>query len=228
MLSGGVKTNFDSPVGWDGVCDEGQSISAGKLCGGVPCVRSITISPPVITEQPCKAVTIGDPEQPPPRVWYGGPETPVGRACLSNKPTPSCADQAGACFPGGPAFSACIMSEGELDCPEGWGERHLLYGNVEDARECTACSCGLPSGGTCGVYATVFGVADCSQPKVAVEVSAGMMEPCLDVMPGEPFAAKSAELLAYVKGTCTPNGGEVMGELLVEQPATVCCYTPVI
>ncbi|MDI1450805.1 hypothetical protein [Polyangium sp. 6x1] len=222
---GGVKTNFDAPTNWDGTCNQDKAIPASTLCGGVPCVRSITISPPVIEELPCKPHADGDPEQPLPKAWNGGPLTPIGRACMSDKPWPSCTEQAGkVCGPAGEDYSSCILREGEHPCPEGWGsERHLLYGDIQDNRECSACSCGPPTGGTCAVYAAVFGAPACSEAKAGGEVSAGMIAPCHDVMPGAPLSGKTADLLNYTKGTCMPSGGEVVGDLVLANAATVCC-----
>lgn len=66
--------------GWDGSCSSDNAIAAGKLCGGVPCVRSITISPPVIEENPCTPHTAGEADLPVLKAWNGGPEAPIGRA----------------------------------------------------------------------------------------------------------------------------------------------------
>ncbi|MDI1444576.1 hypothetical protein [Polyangium sp. 6x1] len=90
---GGVKTNFNPPTNWDGTCNQEKAIPSATLCGGAPCVRSITISPPVIEEQPCTAHTKGDPAQEIPKVWNGGPETPLGRVCTRAEPWPGCEGQ---------------------------------------------------------------------------------------------------------------------------------------
>jgi hypothetical protein len=199
------------------------------MCGASPCVRSITISPPVIKEEPCEPVVLGgDPEDPPPGVWNGGAETPVGLACASDKPAPSCADQTGACIPGGPSFSACLMKEGDLACPAGWNDRHLLYGEIVDSRECSACSCDAPTGGTCKVKWRTFAASGCGAENAAADVYAGMMAPCHEYMAGVALSGKTAEVQEYTKGTCAPSTGGVHGDLILEQPATVCCFASVI
>ncbi|MDC0742570.1 hypothetical protein [Polyangium mundeleinium] len=222
---GGVKTNFDPSVGWDGTCNQEKAILSSTLCGGVPCVRSITISPPVIEEQPCKAHVKGDPVEPPAKFWNGGPETPLGRVCTSAEPWPSCAGQSGkVCGPAGDDYASCIFKEGEHLCPEGWtGERHVLYGVVKDKRECSTCTCGPSTGGTCAVLWSAFGAPACTDYQTGGQVTAGMTAPCNDVMPGAPLSGKTAELLNYTKGTCIPSGGEVVGELSLDKPITVCC-----
>ncbi|MDI3287920.1 hypothetical protein [Polyangium sp. 15x6] len=225
---GGVKTNFDPPTNWDGTCNQDKAIPSATLCGGVPCVRSITISPPVIEEQPCKARTKGDPAQEIPKFWNGGPETPLGRVCERAEPWLACAEQSGkVCGPASEDYSSCIFREGEHLCPEGWGgERHLLYGVVKDERECSACTCGAPTGGTCDALISVWSSPGCSQIAIARPISTGMVAPCDPFMPGTQFSGKTAELLNYTKGTCAPSGGAVIGELTLDKPVTVCCAVP--
>lgn len=226
---GGVNTNFDPPVDWDGTCNQDKAILGDLLCGGVPCVRSITVSPPVIEEEPCTPHLVGDPVPPPAHAWAGGPNTPIGHACVSGKPAPSCVGESGkVCAPGAEGFSTCIMRDGEHTCPEGWGgARHVLYGHVEDNRACSACTCGAPSGGFCKVKYRIFSSPMCTVEESAENVSTGMVAPCRDFMPGTALAGKTAELLEYTKGTCTPSGGEVEGELVLADAMTVCCYAPV-
>jgi hypothetical protein len=120
------------------------------------------------------------------------------------------------------------MREGEHLCPEGWGDQHVLYEKIEDTRECSACTCSAPNGGTCEVLASVWRSAGCSQIGASNAVFAGMIPPCIDVMPGIAMASKSAELVSYTKGTCAPSGGDVKGELVLDNPTTVCCYLPVM
>ncbi|TKD13078.1 hypothetical protein [Polyangium fumosum] len=224
---GGVKTNFDPSTNWDGTCNQDKAILSATLCGGVPCVRSITISPPVIEEQPCKAHTKGDPAQEIPKVWHGGWETPLGRVCESAEPWPSCPKQSGkVCGPASDDYASCIFREGEHLCPEGWGgERHVLYGVVKDERECSACTCGPPTGATCQVEWHTYHQPACSMDSKGY-VYAGMDAPCHDFMPGTQLSGKTAELLNYTKGTCTPTGGAVVGELTLDKPVTVCCAAP--
>ncbi|MDI1476429.1 hypothetical protein [Polyangium sp. y55x31] len=223
----GVKTNLDPPTNWDGTCNEDKSIQSGKLCGGVPCVRSIMISPPTIEELPCKPHLVGDPEPSIPHAWEGGPQTPLGKACTSATPAPSCVEAAGkVCVPTPPSFSSCVYREGDHPCPEGWGERQLLYQHVEDKRTCAECTCSEPSGGFCNTKFRLFSGAGCTIEEAAFNVSSGMSSPCHDLMAGTQLLGKSAEVLDYMKGACTPSGGDVEGEVVLTDPVTVCCYAP--
>jgi hypothetical protein len=69
----------------------------------------------------------------------------------------------------------------------------------------------------------VWSSQGCSQIVITRAISAGMIAPCADIMPGTQLSGKTAELLHYTKGTCTPSGGEVVGELSLDKPVTVCC-----
>lgn len=220
---GGIKTSFDAPTNWDGMCSNNSAIPKDKLCGGVPCVRSITISPPIIEEKPCTPHTEGAVDLPVLKAWNGGERWPVGRACMSDKPAPTCSGQG--CAAKNSAFGPCIMREGDQVCPDGWtGERHLLYGHIEDSRECTPCGCDEPKGGTCQVKWRTFSDSTCSTENAAGDIYANMISACHDYMPGVALAGKTAALIDYTKGSCAPTGGESTGALALQQPHTVCCY----
>lgn len=221
--AGGVKTNYDPPAGWDGSCTTDKALAEGKLCGGVMCVRSITISPPIIEEKPCTPHAKGVADLPGVKVWNGGPEVPIGRACASKDALPSCSG--GGCGGTNSEFSACIMHDGDEVCPEGWnGSRQVLYEFVDDTRECTPCGCDAPSGGTCQVKFRTFADASCSGENAAADVYASMMSACHDYMPGVALASKTAEILDYTKGSCAPTGGELKGDVMLSGQVTVCCF----
>lgn len=120
------------------------------------------------------------------------------------------------------------MQEGDQVCPAGWDDRHLLYGEVVDSRECSACSCGAPTGGTCKVKWRTYAAAGCMAENAANDIYAGMVPPCYDYMPGVALSGKTGEIQEYTKGTCMPSGGKTTGKLVLEKPATVCCYAPVM
>jgi len=225
---GGVKTNFDAPIGWDGTCTNENAIVKEKLCGGVPCVRSITITPPEIEEKPCTPRSEEAADLPVLRAWSDGERAPTGRACVSDKPLSGCGGQG--CSSTNSKFGACILREGDHVCPVEWnGDRHVLHGKIEDSRECTPCGCDPPTGGTCQVLWKTYSEASCSLANGTGIANAGMMpSPCLDYMSGEPVAGKTAEITGYTKGSCAPTGGEVIGKLVLDQQVTVCCYSSVM
>ena len=84
------------------------------------------------------------------------------------------------------------------------------------------------AGGMCEVLAAVWRNGECSQPGPSNPIFAGMIPPCIDVMPGIPMAAKTATLVNYTKGTCAPSEAGVKGELVLDKPVTVCCSAPVM
>ncbi len=222
--NGGVKTNFDPPSGWDGSCSNTNAIAQGKLCGGVPCVQSLTLSLPIIEEKLCTPRTEGWVDLPIPKLWSAGPQVPTGRACANDKPLPSCSGQG--CGGTNNAFGACILHDGDEVCPDGWtGERHVLYEHIDDARECTPCGCDAPQGGTCQVKWRAFSDSSCATEVGAVDIYPDMMGPaCTALGPGVALAGKTAELINYTKGSCVATGGELIGELKLEgREVTVCC-----
>lgn len=221
----GVKTSFDPPSGWDGSCSSTNAIAQGKLCGGVPCVQSITLSLPVINEKPCTPQMEGWVDLPIPKLKADGPRMATGRACASAKPLPSCSGAG--CSKTNSAFGACILHDGDQVCPDGWaGDRHVLYQHIDDARLCTPCGCDAPSGGSCQVKWRAFSDSSCTTEVAANDVSAGMIGPaCYALNSGIALAGKSAELLDYTKGSCTPTGGELVGDLALAGQVTVCCQS---
>lgn len=50
-----------------------------------------------------------------------------------------------------------------------------------------------------------------------------MPEPCWDFASGEALAGKAAEIVGYTKGSCTPNGGELVGKVKLDKQVTICC-----
>lgn len=220
---GGIKTNFDPPTGWDGSCTSTNAIPDGKLCGGVPCVQSLTLSVPIIDEKPCTSQMEGWVDLPTPKLKSDGPRMSTGRACVSDKPLPNCTG--GGCGKTDSAFGACILHDGDQVCPDGWtGDRHVLYQHIDDERACTPCGCDAPSGGGCRARWKVFTDANCTAQTAENIVTTDMApDACIDLMPGVALAGKSAALVDYTKGTCTPTGGAPVGDLKLDGQVTVCC-----
>lgn len=122
----------------------------------------------------------------------------------------------GTCFPGVPAdHSMCIWVEGEAACPAGpWTQVLVTYAEAIDGRDCTACTCGAPTG-SCGgdAYLTNNG---CAGNAVLV-----------DVMPaggcGDVGSATHGMWVPEVDASCAPSGGALSGEIAVEGAVTYCC-----
>ncbi len=222
-LGDDVKTNFDPPSGWDGSCSSNTAISAGLQCGGKPCVASITISSPIIEEEPCVAHS----DVPPidvPRLTAGS-YVIEGRACAGD-PWPACSGNNGVCVP--PAndpFAVCVKHDGDVLCPNGWDSKQVLYGSVDDQRSCSDCSCLPSTGATCSMKVQVFGDASCAQTELEVNISLDMGSDCHLLMSAVALAGKSADVLEYKPGVCEPSGGELLGQVVVTDATTFCCRT---
>jgi len=175
---GGVNTTFDPPASWEGGCSATNSIPAGLQCGGVPCVGGIYISAPTIEEPPCTPHG-SDPPPGPAHLVPGGFGAPFARAC-ARAPWPACEGENEVCLPlSGAPFATCLMHEGDEPCPEGWPDKRLFYGQVDDQRQCEACT----------------------TERLAVDISPEMGGGCFPLMSGVALAGIASEVLAYQPGT---------------------------
>jgi hypothetical protein len=124
----------------------------------------------------------------------------------------------------------CIFQNGENPCPTNpdniFTEQHVFYQGVQDNRQCSACTCGAPTGSACTAAISIYKGNDltCSGPAlVAIPVSS-QSPTCLDIqLPGQALGSKSAGPTTYLPGTCPPGGGEVSGIAIPTNPATLCC-----
>ena len=227
--SGGVKTNFDAPTGWDGTCDTSKSLPAKQMCGAEPCVRSITVSPPVIEEQPCTPHLVVE-DEPVAKAWNARPTPPVFRVCYAGFPASECVDKPGKlCAPTPPSQATCVWHLGDVTCPNGYDERTVIYKNYDDSRECGECTCGAPSGGYCRASVSAWGGANggsCSAPEFQQYTETTFPSKCFDLVLGAALTGKTADVVQYDKGSCTPTM-DVKGKLSLEGAATVCCAKPV-
>jgi hypothetical protein len=121
--------------------------------------------------------------------------------------------ESGVCAPprDDPFGRLCILAEGEVECPEGYGESQLLFTDAEDDRECVGCSCTEEIGDcTPIIYRSADG--NCT------DLDAGVAA-CADVT-GATMATTWQPTLAP---GCYPTqmlSGTVSGQ----GPHTLCCY----
>lgn len=126
----------------------------------------------------------------------------------------------------------CIWADGDLECPEAYPDRTLRYGDYDDTRDCSACSCGGPD-------------ADCSDPSVRVskEHPTGACETnvffdapnggCEFFTPQFDFCASAdhfseiallpGDLEIDLDAPCPAQGGNAVGNLTPTDPVTLCC-----
>ncbi len=218
-MPGGSSTSFNAPTTWDGHCDSSTQTPSGAA-------HSLTIDPIAMTENGC---AVGPPIAA--KVvslhwdtyaracdvhWPGGPTE--RSICLPPELPP-------------PGFALCIFHEDEMDCPTEPGnvftEQHLFYKGVEDNRQCSACTCGAPTGSACTAALSIYKGNDltCSGPTVVQGLTISSAGPtCLDVqLPGQALGSKSAGPTTYLPGTCPAMGGDGSGSATPTKPATFCC-----
>jgi len=211
---GAQATPFDGPPDWDGSCSAG-AIAAGALCGGVPCVQSLTVAPPSVTAGACAPEAAG--RQVAPQHAWGL----RARECLPEK-AGTCPEEPGRCFP--PAgFSLCVHRAGVENCPSPYLNQRVFYQEVEDTRACSTCTCSAPEGNACTVLATAFQDGACGAIAGALLVTSASGDGCVDVPPGLALGGKTAEVVSAGAGSCAPGGGEPVGRVTPVHPITVCC-----
>lgn len=220
----GIKTTMNPPAGWDGTCTGANAIAPGKMCGSELCVRSVSVSKPVIEEKPCTAhETV--PDMPIPRARAIDTDTPWMRICAGALPSSACAKQPEkVCSPTSASQSSCVWRTGEHACPTGFAERIVIYDKMEDTRACGACTCDAPSGGFCEVKWRIYKGPNCTMDYSAF-VSTNMTPACHDFLAGDALTGQSAEITEYTKGTCAPHR-EIKGDVQLVEPATICCAAP--
>lgn len=199
---------FDPPLNWDGTCTTANALAAQKICGGVPCVQSVTIAPMTMTQKGgCLPI---EPPPAPPSVWQT-----FARACSDSSFAKDCGTMVGACaaIPPGPEFKTCIHLKGDpvtLHCPATYPIPSVFY--TDAAPLCSPCACGAPTGSTCAGTIEIFQNGTCGAP-LAPPIAIDEIGPkCVDVTPGSGLGSKTASV-SYNPGACTPSGGASQGRV---------------
>jgi hypothetical protein len=211
----GTTTSFNAPTPWDGTCDSTTQLPDGAA-------HSLTIDPIAMTENGC---AVGPPVAA--KVVSSRwdtfargcdarmPDGPFQRSiCLPDEPIP-------------PGFKMCIFRTGEYACPDDEGntftEQHVFYDGVQDDRQCSACSCGAPTGSACTAAVSIYKDATCSAPLSQIAISSSS-ETCIDIqLPGQALKSKKASAMTYLPGTCPAMGGDGSGIAIPTGSATLCC-----
>ena len=208
---GVAHTSFDPPASWDGTCTASNAIPAGTLCGGVPCVQSVTSGPLTLKPGGCLPV---EPVNHPAPIWKT-----FARACVDGSVPASCATHATTCAPKPPSaeFKVCTLRPGnpaDLDCPHGYPVKSIFYD--DPVPDCSPCACGVPTDGSCTGSISLFQNGTCGvQPFQTASVNAKGPK-CSDVPPGSALGSKAASELSYSGGSCTSSGG-------APQAHVICC-----
>ncbi|MFT3764709.1 MAG: hypothetical protein QM820_04210 [Minicystis sp.] len=217
---GAVHTAFDPPPGWDGDCTSNDSVPAGQLCAGGPCVQSVTIAPLTVMEEGCAPAQL-----PIPKDTTASWGTTV-RVCRGG--SLSGCDGNGYCTPPAPpGFRYCVFRDGDRDCTDPsfgpYTEKHVFYEGFTDTRSCSPCTCGPPAGSTCTAQISIHADAACSSLPLDAHLMDSSAPACVDVIAGSALGSKSASPPTYTPGACQPSGGEPMGSAVPVGPSTLCC-----
>ena len=198
-------------------CGPGANATCDKPTG-TQCNQSVSAPAPTVAGGQCAAS--GGAASKPPVTWStlaracGGPVTTaggcnIGQRCLPKAP---------------PVYSAgiCISKPGDNACPAGAfaNNKHLFYGSHDDNRDCTACGCDAPTGGTCSVTITIFQDTNCTVP--AGTFAAGN---CTGLNGNLPIYSREVGISGVVGGKCTASatGGQPTGAAAPTAPTTFCC-----
>lgn len=206
--SGAAHTSSDPPAAWAGACNGENAITAGKLCGGVPCVQSVRIAPLTAKQTGCLPSTNTSTSPPP---WNR-----FARACSNAGSSLRCTTLDAVCVPAapGPEFKQCIATFGNpayWNCPPSYPDKSVFYYGIDP--ECAPCACDAPTGSTCTGSIELYQDGSCSTP-LGASISIDATGPvCVDVPPGSALGSKSATKAFYQPGSCKPSGGAPQGTI---------------
>lgn len=219
--SGGILTPFDAPAAWDGSCTPKDAIPGGAQCNGSPCVKSLSIDPLTLIEtKSCNPHVIVPKDGP-----TSGPAWKTSALACQVSDYPPCSPTQ-VCIPAAePGFSICIATWGDdHKCSEPYTARYVFYDDYSDTRKCTDCSCEPPIGSICTAQLSLHKDDVCANPLLQGYTLASTGPGCIDFqMAGVALGSKAITNLAYIPGTCKPNGGEVTGDLTLIEAMTFCC-----
>jgi hypothetical protein len=200
-----------TPCSWDSStatcsCGTTSSQTAPNQCVG----GFVTGGNPVVVGGQCTpnpSVTV-------PMTSWGG----MARACSPTTTPFSCAG--GTCVPAvDPTFSLCIQQSGNVPCPSGsvYSTQHVEYTGKDDTRGCAACTCGSPSGISCGGAWDIYSDGACQSSVNSVGPGFG---PCT----GYGNSGGSGQYRpAPSGGSCTASTGAPTGSATPTGAMTFCC-----
>ncbi|HRI71037.1 MAG TPA: hypothetical protein PK156_42690 [Polyangium sp.] len=219
-LSSPSVTPFDPPANWAGSCTSTNPIAEGVMCEGEPCAKSLVVQPPTIA--PC----VADPVMPPEGEPVGPPAHKQVIEYVSAPMGPSCDSTSTCIAPPAASYKLCFVAN-DIDvavpCPDGWTDQYVGWREVTNKRVCSACTCGLPTGASCEVRATVYADDACTDTRGDMMLLSNEAAICVDLTVGTALGSKTAEILSYQAGICAPSTSEIIGELELKRPVTYCC-----
>jgi hypothetical protein len=127
-----------------------------------------------------------------------------------------------------PGFALCIVQKGENACPTDpsntFTEQHVFYEGVQDDRQCSACTCGAPTGSICTAQLSIYEGSSCNASPLMSNPISSAMPACFDIpIPGQMLGSKSTGPTTYLPGICPAMGGDGSGIATPANPTTLCC-----
>lgn len=212
----GTNGTLTVPSPWAvNTCSAIDSSNGGQTCNGQPCNAYVDVAQARPFMGSCTP-TGGVPSGGSP-TWQGGI-----KACRVLSGLGGCAGQQ-ACVPkpGGlyePRI--CIGRAGDQPCPGNFTQKTVAYGDYQDNRNCTTCTCGSGTGGTCTLGVTLYSDSNCM-----TAVGSGNSNTCV-MLTGNPAiqGRKTSVVQAPSGGSCpVTGGGQPTGSVTETDPTTFCC-----
>jgi hypothetical protein len=116
-----------------------------------------------------------------------------------------------------PSFTVCVEQVGAQTCPGLFPSRHLEYTGADDARSCSACTCGSPSGVNCGGSWSLYTDGSCQTFFHNYGLSFGQ---CTSYGTS---GGSSMYQAAPSGGSCTAATVAPTGSALATGAVTICC-----
>lgn len=193
---GDTVGTLEAGASWDGSCTAAEEPIPGDA------FATVTFEPPTLA--PCAPVS------PVPKPSMGSLR--FIRVCKSDPPGYA------------PSLSVtCYPPQENGECWKDY-DRKFEYPMLNDTRQCSPCSCGAPSGGSCTVKTTLYQDAYCVSD-VAAEVLANQDDPICTRTTNAPLASMRSRFTVNKPGTCAPSTDSEIVSGSLERGVThvLCC-----
>lgn len=211
------QTELTVPAAWNGSCLP-FSAPGGQSCASSPCNTSLEVTLARPANGTC-APNGGEPQGVIPTF------TNARKACRAD--TLQGCDGEERCVPRFDApfeGRACVGRVGDQVCPPGFPAKTLSYDGFEDDRDCSPCSCGTGTGGTCKLTVSLYSDASCATPLPGGPTVESAACAALSSNPG--IGSVDAETTTNpLGGSCAvqPGGAMPSGTVTPSDPTTFCC-----
>lgn len=212
------QTTLTVPAGWDLVTCSGLDVAAGGgACPGPNCNRSVRAQTAVVTPGTCQP-SGGEPTGGEPSWNQNVKSCRVDAGLGGCEPTKTCVIKPNAPF----EERICIGKAGDQTCPSGYTLRNEAFADFDDTRDCSECSCGASTGGSCKITIQLASDAGsgCTMPLATVETGQ-----CTDLVGNPRISGRTAAITTPPSGgSCAVTGGGVpSGSVTPVGQTTFCC-----